>query len=472
MAPSGAKYKGGVFTAPGSTGNFSVTGVGFQPQAVLFFGSNKTTEDSVVTGGVSSVMRGVMAWDDVSSSIKSWCFSIVPHDAVRWEQKPIVSCLNGSAATDYQATAVSFDSDGFTVNFTNVPGSTRKVHYVAIGDMDNSTADIYAGPNTTDVGWVPYSGLHIGGLDDTNIDPAGANAEASDWGHMITMGGASWPDGDTTALSRESMWVTAIDTPFSDQDLVEQAVGAGSAAWVGVGGHFIGPFLGSGSHEQYPSGSNTMFHQTDSNNQGHFHELDAYSSTGEVLPASTAPSSVTITSSVAGVETPALIIFYGVCGTPLGQIQGNTNAIALGFWTEDHQYCVAANGRDDSFFQSQQYAVCDNVSASGAHTAEVAGLGTPGATVTTVVDDVGPEKMVWHMFGPLIDDFIPQFYRVLPGGRIGTITVPPPPPREPTGTGGAGTIGSGTVVVLVSGYMLLEDGSKLILEDGTGFLKL
>lgn len=406
-------FKGGWFTVPGSTGNFSVTGVGFQPQIVLFFGSNETTEDTVMTGGGRSLMRGCMAWDDVSSSIMSWCMSFIPHDAVRWEQHPIVSCKDGSAGTDYEATAVSFNTNGFTVNFTTVPASTRKVHWAAIGGMDHVTSGIHTGRSNYTIGWAPLSGLHLGGLDDTTLDPKGPNAEASDWGHMLTLGGASWPDRDGDAATRRSMSIELVDTPFSSQTRLDMRRDTGTTAYVGTGAHFVGPFMTEAAHEQYPIATGDVARYVDVANQGHFVEIDAYSETGGVLPEVVVDDSTIISSTLTEIDRPSLILFLGVCGFPQGANLG-PNAATFGFWTKDHQYSVAGNGADGSFYQSAQYGFTSTVSTSGVHAGTVTALSPGIALLTTKVSDIAPASMEWHMFGRQTSGFVPQIYRRRP----------------------------------------------------------
>lgn len=414
MAASGGQYKGGSFAVPGGTGAMSVTGIGFRPQVVLFFGSNSGTLNTVLTGGQRALMRGCMARDDVSGTIKSWCMSPIMHDAVRWEQKPIVCCNDGNANTAYEASAVSLDADGFTVSFSVVQAS-RTIHYVAIGAMDHSTAGIHTGRANYTIGWEPFSGLHLGGLDDTIQDSAGANREASTWGHMLTLGGASWPLGAGNALSRRSMHLQLTDTPFGNQTRLVQFLGSGSTSYVGMGDHFLGPFMVDGAHEQYPASVTQVQRGVDTDNQGHFVELDAYSDTGSVSLGANVNDDVTITSSVTEVEEPALILFLSILGVPAGANAG-PNAAMFGFWTPEHQYVVAANGVDGSFYQNSGKAWVSKLTTAGVHAGrcDAVGPGTPGAILTTEVAGVTGGSLVWHMFGPNVSAaWIPHIYRLV-----------------------------------------------------------
>jgi hypothetical protein len=415
--PEFASYHGGSFIVPGSTGNFSITDLDFRPQLVLFFGSNKDTYDSVVTAGHSAVMRGTMVQDDVTDSIVAWCSSAVPHDSMRWEQKPIVCCLDGGSGTDYQANAVSIDAAGFTLNFTVVSAGSRRVHYVAIGEMSHSFAKIigsnFGGTSASvDVGWRPQSGLALGGLDDTVQDVGGPNREQSTWGHMLSWGGKSFRTDNIS--NHVSMFLNATDTPFNDQDQLRVERYSGATSYIGFGQHFVGPFMNEGAYQMVLSGTGltTVGISINPSNQCHFTGLSVESDTGNANTAAALDGEITITSSNPDVEAPALLLFLGACGRESGA-NGNPNAMSFGFWTEDHSYCVAANGFDDSFFQSEQYAWCSKVTASGAH-AGTAASNAPeevGATLRTEVADITPARLVWHMFGPELPEEAPRIYR-------------------------------------------------------------
>jgi hypothetical protein len=105
----------GSFTVPGSTGHFSVTGLGFKPKIVKFFFLNTISVSDAVTGigGADAAGNQFAACTHVSAgnindySAVSNCLAYTPYN------------------TDSPATLASFvsmDSDGFTINFSNVGG--------------------------------------------------------------------------------------------------------------------------------------------------------------------------------------------------------------------------------------------------------------------------------------------------------------------------------------------------------------
>jgi hypothetical protein len=118
--------KAGSFTAPGTTGNQSVTGVGFQPKVVLFryniLAVDTSSGDSTIGFGV-----GISSSDRrVSGDYSNTGLSSSSHSA--WNQTSYVIYTPGGGS---RADFVSMDSDGFTINW--VASSQMSVQYLALG---------------------------------------------------------------------------------------------------------------------------------------------------------------------------------------------------------------------------------------------------------------------------------------------------------------------------------------------------
>lgn len=130
----GVSVKSGTFDLATSTGNQAITGVGFQPKALLLLGASPTG-----TPGVDTFDR--LAYGFVSASAERTF-------GIHWRGGLTTSygrCLIAEAAlkvpdtyggTMYEGTLVSFDSDGFTINWSEVTGYRNDVHYLAIGGDD------------------------------------------------------------------------------------------------------------------------------------------------------------------------------------------------------------------------------------------------------------------------------------------------------------------------------------------------
>lgn len=153
--------KAGQFTTPVSTGNFSVTGLGFQPKAIIF----KLTEvrASADTHVFNGTVQGI-----------GFGFSTGPSDNYAWfgltdngsgsdckQYRSSVDCIYST--TQYSSTRVrgrinSFDSDGFTINLGTALSATN-VEYLALGGTDITGAKAFAFDDKTSTGTHPITGI-------------------------------------------------------------------------------------------------------------------------------------------------------------------------------------------------------------------------------------------------------------------------------------------------------------------------
>jgi len=129
----------GIYDTPTSTGNDSKTGVGFEPDTVLFglsfFDGALTDPPAVTTDDFSYGISAFTATDESSVSIQT-------QDAVATSNtKSIADSIAANLPLDngvagFKASFVSMDSDGWTLNFSNTVGSSRKWWFIAIGKAD------------------------------------------------------------------------------------------------------------------------------------------------------------------------------------------------------------------------------------------------------------------------------------------------------------------------------------------------
>jgi hypothetical protein len=146
--------KKGVFACNTSTGNQSVTGVGFQPKAIILWGVKLTSNNTFESGdnafwfgaGTSATQRWVIAGaadDGVTTS----------NTGRYMASNEIIRVLaSGTPTTDAIADLVSFDADGFTINWSVAPSSAWKCHYLALGgdSIINAKSGVaQANPGTT-----------------------------------------------------------------------------------------------------------------------------------------------------------------------------------------------------------------------------------------------------------------------------------------------------------------------------------
>ena len=145
--------KSGTLNVPGATGDQAITGVGFQPKAVLFYYTLQTSDGTAV-----DFQWGIGAMTATGTG-NQWAVSANSADAAassdndsRTSNAACITYINASASTVLAATCVSLDSDGFTINWSVVTSGVD-VHWVAFGgaDLTNAKAGTFNKSITTTV---------------------------------------------------------------------------------------------------------------------------------------------------------------------------------------------------------------------------------------------------------------------------------------------------------------------------------
>jgi len=154
--------KTGSFAQPGSTGNQSVSGLGFTPTVVIFFGNYLTDDGSSVNANMffgaatSSSARATMSCASLDAAATSACDK-------RWSNALCITQITaGTPTVTAEADFVSLDSGddgGFTINWTTVDATARIINYIALDNqakVGSFTAPVAAGDKAiTGVGFKP-----------------------------------------------------------------------------------------------------------------------------------------------------------------------------------------------------------------------------------------------------------------------------------------------------------------------------
>lgn len=224
----------GHFTAPSSTGDFSVNGVGFLPDFVLLATSN-STQDATNTAGDGSFSLG--AFNGVGEQFTTAFISennADPTDTARYQRTD--KCLaifnvSNAAALTHEATFVGMDADGFTINFSTASTANKRVAYAAfkgpatkIGSFTSPTA-----------GTLPVSQSVTGaGLDPKSLillSVGGTTSSAIQSHNRWCIGG-----GDNS-INRYSNWIgdkdnvgtTVVASRFDNNQIMRVSTEAASA---------------------------------------------------------------------------------------------------------------------------------------------------------------------------------------------------------------------------------------------------
>lgn len=126
----------GVFDKKTSTGSQAITGIGFTPKIVLCWYSGAIADDTwadflragfgAATSSTNRYAAGTAAEEDLTTS----------NTAATKSNAHIISIVDPDAVLEGEADLTSFDSDGFTLDWTTANGVAYKIHYLALGGSD------------------------------------------------------------------------------------------------------------------------------------------------------------------------------------------------------------------------------------------------------------------------------------------------------------------------------------------------
>lgn len=191
----------GTFAGPAVAGSAAVTGVGFQPDAVLFVAGNRTgvTWDTIVAEGAQTIGFMSSATSQASIGWSARDAQTALSNAHAWSGAQAITGLRRNAL-DQQAAFTSMDADGFTLNFTQTGGASNYIYLALKGGlfkMGTFNKNTAAGAQSvTGLGFQP-SGLMLLSESD-NVAAATARASANPASNLSigatdgTTSGSTW----------------------------------------------------------------------------------------------------------------------------------------------------------------------------------------------------------------------------------------------------------------------------------------
>lgn len=413
VPPPRATWRTAVITVPSSPGSGSVTGLGGQPRALLFFGTNWATEDAVVTTAHVGMFRGMAGpkYDD-ASLIQSAAFITPPGDCHAIDNYGILALDTSGLGTNllYRATIDSLDVDGFSYTFDTAAAGGYKVVCIALMDDDtNLNVGSYLGTLGVDIplGWEAKASLYHGA-----------------WGGPVTTGDdrtQEWYGGAVYGGMYAAAFLSTLVFPTSNSGQTYNEI-AGSqnptfiSAW---SADFFTAFMQL--HAVYTGVVGTYsdelrFSLTSGGPSGQGGMIvvwnDEDSANGYKTPAASAGG----TSVQTGLTfEPGLLIGYSLSDEVSGtQVTGGPGAAGFFVVTPDFQWCALVDGTPaNGAFQSFQRGFCDHVDTADVHAGTIA-LTEDGFVMTTVEDALSQQQITWHAFGhPAKRGWIPQIVRYL-----------------------------------------------------------
>jgi len=180
----GVNVKVGTFAKITTTGSQTVSGLGFQPKAIIFYWSRTTANATAAAPRSQGVgftdctnQRAVaIAEDDNAGTSNAGRY--------RTESNVIVILSNGTPTVGSRATFTSCNTDGFTINWAVSEARADIINYIAIGGSD--VTNVKAGTftlaastgiqNITGVGFQPDFAMFLQGFTEA-VDTASAGLE-------------------------------------------------------------------------------------------------------------------------------------------------------------------------------------------------------------------------------------------------------------------------------------------------------
>ncbi len=195
-----ANFKVGKLDVPGSTGSQAITGLGFTPKALFFFGTLRTSDGTSVDFAINLGMATASGSNNQGSVSGSGQDAAASANTDRYSTNAnCISHYGHAGALVIQAAFTSMDADGFTINWTTV-SSGVDIHYLALGGSDLTNAKVVkfnkqsgtGAQAVTGVGFQPDSILFISSMvanDALGTSSAklamGCAVGASQWGMSV-----------------------------------------------------------------------------------------------------------------------------------------------------------------------------------------------------------------------------------------------------------------------------------------------
>lgn len=414
----------GEFSVPGGTGVDAVT-CGFEdgvsvPDLVVLFGSNDTTEDSVVNTTDLGVFFGLIFRDYASPSTligRSW--SLIPDVAKlghRLSSNPVQIKTAADGTVLFEAAVDSFGADSFSLNWTTVASGKVKFLALSVSDEDAQTGgdEQIDADATLSLNWRPRSAIGLTaytGNASGDYDPGFVAAGGPPQGfHFCGAGMSSYPlaGGDQVGVGVECSYQFQQDNETWSDILTNPRI---------LQSHHFGIIINTiigGLRRAQPTDTTWVTDaQFEADTWDTFVAMQAQAAAAFMsVPLSSGDDSTfDVTSS--NPEQGAITAVIFMAGGRDDITNGIVGACGFGVWTPDYQGCVYVDGNEQSLFQSSTRAWCARVDAGGA----IAGTADVAGTDLTITNDVdtGPtadtNAIVFMAFGDEAESFVPQIYR-------------------------------------------------------------
>jgi len=373
--------------------------------AVVFFGTNFTVMDTIVTAPGTGIFMGWAGPDIDGSGVRQGAIGIVPDGDAYCADEAAILCPStaGTGAVLYRAELVSFDGASFTLNFTQGAAGGYKVFYLAISGFENYLATGHVGSVSTAVGWKANSVLGQSFRGISAVPAASTNFHGATWG--ATANKFNTPTWGYVAAS-------SYPTSQSGQGISETLALSGGVPKCGLTTHFTGPFMITGLLNGRPTGVDgfTFTRGTDPQN---FAWWLAWSG-GSQFRGMNIPTGVVdaeASSTFTQMEAVDCLITFTCSDAPQGQTPAAGGAVGFSFATPDFQCCAIVDAMGTrGAFQSTTRGWASMVDSTQVRAGEVEFVGNVALLRTIDAGAVGGSLVA---LGLEDEEDTPGFFRVV-----------------------------------------------------------
>lgn len=203
LALKGGKFRLGSLAQPAATGNQSITGVGFQPLAVMFASANLSgTSGTLNTTAGTAGKQSIGAAAATQSGTWTGSAGTINSGENMYSSSTAAITHVTSATVNAQASLSTLDADGFTLNWTTADATARNVLYIAIGSATPACAAVQP------------TGLALGTVTASSVGLTWTTNAANNYYNVYRNGVKISTDGAVTTGSYTDNTVTA-DTAYS-----------------------------------------------------------------------------------------------------------------------------------------------------------------------------------------------------------------------------------------------------------------
>jgi hypothetical protein len=195
--------KVGTFNLNTTTGSQSVTGVGFEPVALIIYWTAQTSDDNSTANAFSSIGAATSSTDEWGEA----CIAQHNQTTTQTVSRRGTTFLFGidtAGTINVQGSFTSFDADGFTFNITTSNAQAYRIGYIALGGADITGAKATRVTQTAGTGTEAFTGT---GFQPTLLMVVKGNNSNSD----LAIAGAFRSIGWANAMQQASISVTSQD---------------------------------------------------------------------------------------------------------------------------------------------------------------------------------------------------------------------------------------------------------------------